>query len=51
MGTLISLWENRIRDNILSHIYLINTRVQVTIRTPIGKNRSLLFAQIPYFLI
>ena len=34
-----SLWENEIRDDMLSLIYLMNTKVQVTIRTPEGESQ------------
>ena len=43
---IISLWENGIRDDMLSHIYLRNTKVQVTIRTLIGESRPFICSNI-----
>ena len=40
------LWENGIRDDMLSLIYLLNTKVQVTIRTPIGESQPFICSSI-----
>ena len=41
-----SLWENGIRDDMLSLIYLMNTKVQVTIRAPIGESQPFICSNI-----
>ena len=41
-----SLWENGIRDDMLSLIYLMNTKVQVTIRTPVGEPQPFICSNI-----
>ena len=41
-----SLWENGIRDDMLSLIYFMNTKVQVTIRIPIGKSQPFICSNI-----
>ena len=41
-----SLWENGIRDDMLSLIYLMNTKVQVTITTPTGESQPFICSNI-----
>ena len=41
-----SLWENGIRDDMLSLIYLMNTKVQVTIRTRIGEPQPFICSNV-----
>ena len=41
-----SLWENGMRDDMLSLIYLMNTKVQVTIRTPIGESQPFICSNV-----
>ena len=41
-----SLWENGIRDDMLSLIYLMNAKVQVTIRTPVGESQPFICSNI-----
>ena len=41
-----SLWENGIGDHMLSLIYLMNTKVQVTIRTRIGESQPFICSNI-----
>ena len=41
-----SLWENGIRDDMLSIIYLMNSKVQVTIRTPVRESQPFICSNI-----
>ena len=41
-----SLWENGIKDDMLSLIHLMNTKVQVTIRTPTGESQPVICSNI-----